>query len=167
MLPNSLVKLARHQLILSWKGIGVSLSSTDTVPEELLATSRSGLPSPLTSVATIQTGVEPTSKVKGVANVPSPRPISTEIEPEAAFATARSSFPSRLKSQTKTKDGFVSTGEVSGDWKNPFPRLSSTETVPGGTGLALTTAKSSFPSRLKSPATTEAGLAPAATVRAD
>ena len=79
----------RHQLMMSWKGFGVLLSNTDTVPEERLATTRSGLPSALTSVATIQTGAPPTSKVKGVANSPSPRLISTEIVPEAALATAK------------------------------------------------------------------------------
>ena len=52
-------------------------SITETVLERLLATTRSGAPSPLTSPTATEAGVSPVPKFSADRNVPSPLPGST------------------------------------------------------------------------------------------
>src|SRR4029079_1140027 len=80
-------------------------SSTKTLLEPLLATTMSGLPSPLRSAIATDHGIEPAATPVAPWNVPSPLPSSTArlLEPESA--TARSSLPSPLRSATATDAG--------------------------------------------------------------
>src|SRR6266567_1891843 len=141
----------------AWKVPSPLPSSTEMVLSLWLATTKSGLPSPLKSPTATKAGALPTRKLSGPWKVPSPLPRSTETLLEPMLATAKSSLPSRLKSPTARDQGLIPTGKVNGGWKVPSPLPSSTETV---LELTLAAARSSLPSPLKSPTATDAGSYP-------
>src|SRR5262245_44084726 len=95
------------------------LSSTDTVLEPLLATARSGRPSPLTSAAATAWGLLPVAKVCGAAKLGAAAPgavvfSSTDTVAEPKFATARSGVPSPLTSAAATAKGRLPAAKVCG-----------------------------------------------------
>src|SRR5262245_30233321 len=93
--------------------------------EPLLATARSGLPSPLKSPTATDLGLVPAPTVElwasGKSPAPSPSRIVTFLE--RWLATARSGLPSRLKSATVTELGFwpAPTVELLASGKSPVP----------------------------------------------
>src|SRR5260370_749702 len=141
----------------AWKVPSPLPSSTETVLSLLLATTKSGLPSPLKSPTASEVGALPTRKLSGAPKVPSPLPSSTETLLEPLLATAKSSLPSPLKSPTATDQGLIPTVKVNGvgTVPSPLPRAAVTQLV-----LNFEAARSSLPSRLKSPTATDAGSAP-------
>src|SRR6266568_2408223 len=141
----------------TWKVPSPLPSSTKMVLSLRLATTKSGLPSPLKSPTATKAGALPTRKLSGVRKVPSPLPSSTETLLEPMLATARSSLPSPLKSPKAKDQGLIPTGKVNGAWKVPSPLPSSTETA---LEFTFATARSSLRSPLKSPTATDAGSYP-------
>src|SRR6185295_12772710 len=90
----------------------VVFSSTDTLPEVWLATSRSGRPSPFTSAAATETGLLPAAKLVGPLKVGGLAPgavvfNSTDTLAELKLATSRSGRPSPFTSATATEIGLV------------------------------------------------------------
>src|SRR5260370_14190561 len=95
----------------------VVLSSTDTVLPFSSATSRSGLPSPLTSAAVTEAGPLPVAKVCWAAKlgVAAPGAVvlsSTDTVPSLLFATIRSALPSPLTSAAVTEAGRLPVAKV-------------------------------------------------------
>src|SRR5258707_58492 len=88
--------------------VTVVFNSTDTVLSLPLATTRSGLPSPLTSATATERGGLPVAKVCWVAKegVVAPGAVvfnSTDTVAEAELLTTRSGLPSPLMSATATE----------------------------------------------------------------
>ena len=76
------------------------------------ATAKSGIPSPLKSPTTTETGHEPVAGEGAAVKVPSPFPSRMDRLPGPApdvIATAMSSFPSPLKSATAKASGYTPT----------------------------------------------------------
>src|SRR5437660_165597 len=89
----------------AWKVPSPLPSSTEMVLSLRLATTKSGLPSPLKSPTATKAGASPTRELSGTWKVPSPLPSSTATLLEPMLATAKSSLPSPLKSPTATDAG--------------------------------------------------------------
>src|SRR6266699_487433 len=122
------------------------------------------MPSPLKSPTAKYQGFAPTGKSSAGIKVPSPLPSSTEAVPESTLETARSGLPSPLKSPSAMYQGKPPPEAkymFFAAWKVPSPLPSSSQAVQSP---KLTTARSGFPSPLKSATAMPEGpfLAPAA-----
>src|SRR5579883_2763591 len=137
--------------------IPVRLISTVTVFDPLLATSRSGLPSPFRSTTLIQAGAVPETKSSGGRKLPVPVPSSIETVLAPVLATARSTFPSRLKSPLIRKDECAPAANVLGARNTPLPKPSNSETELKALPAPLATARSRKPLLSKSPNAREVG----------
>src|SRR6266849_4284661 len=89
-----------------------AFSSTDTVLELELATSRSGRPSPFTSAATTAAGALPAAKLVAGAKLGTPAPgavvfSSTDTVVAPLLATSRSRRPSPFTSAATTEAGLI------------------------------------------------------------
>ena len=136
-----------------------SFRRIDTVLSPELATARSRTPSPVKSPTAIEYGPLPTVTMGVGAGekypVPSPSRIATV--PSWKLATAKSRCP-LPKSPTAMENGSepaplpTDTGEPGNSAKFPVPSPFRIVTLPE---LLLATARSSFPSPLKSPAATD------------
>src|SRR5262249_44485462 len=135
---------------------------TDTEPPPALVTTRSSRPSLLKSPIAMELGLFP---VPGVAAkvkppLPLPRKMLTVLLP--LLTTARSALPSPLNSPTTTAYGekiWLVRGVVAKKVPSPLPRKMLTELL---AVELLATARSNFPSPLKSPTATERGFTPVA-----
>jgi hypothetical protein len=117
----------------------VVLSSTETVSLSSFATIRSGMPSPVRSVAVTEVGLLPVAKAFWVAKlrVAAPGAVvlsSTETVSLSSFATIRSGTPSPLRSAAVTEIGPLPVAKVCWTAKLAVVApgavvLSSTETV--------------------------------------
>jgi len=143
----------------------VVLSRMEALPLPQCATAKSGLPSPLKSPMPTDSGAVPVVKSTLGAKVGVVAPVvlsRMETVLLSKFVTARSGFPSPLMSPMLTKVGVVpvaksTLGAKVGVVASVVVVLSRMETVL----LPLfATAKSGFPSPLKSPMLTERGLVP-------
>src|SRR5882724_602311 len=134
------------------------LNSTESVLVRKFAQIKSGLPSPLTSAATTDTGPRPTTCGKVNAK-PLPLFVKTETVfpfPTPPFAQIKSSLPSPLTSAVvteKTPDWVV---EKNGA-KPPLPLFVSTSSKSLARELQI---KSTLPSPFTSAAVIAAGAAP-------
>src|SRR5437870_1055082 len=147
----------------------VVLSSTDTMPELLFATARSNLPSPFRSPTVTNTGLLPALKSclatkLGVAAPGTVALSSTDTVPEIKFMTARSDLPSPFRSPSVTDTGPAPVAKscLAAKLGVAAPAavvLSSTDIV---LELKFATARSSLPSRFRSPSVTDCGLVPGA-----
>ena len=122
------------------------------------ATARSNFPSALKSPTATEAGLVPTVKNTANPKVPSPAPSRMRTPPDAS-AMARSSFPSPLKSAAATETGCTPTTKFVTAPKVPSPAPRRMET-PGLVAdvpnlFVLATTRSSSPSPLKSPTTTD------------
>ena len=77
--------------------------STDTVPDPLFASARSGFPSRFRSPIARDCGAPSVPKSLLVPKVPSPFPINTDRVLELIFTTARSGFPSAFRAPIATE----------------------------------------------------------------
>src|SRR5262245_27018383 len=146
-------------------------SSTDTVALPMLATSRSGRPSPLTSPTATEKGLVPVAKVCWGAKdgVVAPGAVvfsSTDTVALRLLATRRSGRPSPLTSPTATELGMLPVAKVCWGAKEGGVApgavvVSSPDTV---ALTLLATRRSGRPSPLTSPTATELGVLPVAKV---
>src|SRR5262249_14995600 len=147
--------------------VGVVLSSTDTVPTcdaNMLATTRSGLPSPLKSPTATERGPLPVVKAFRVAKEDVVAAVgvvlsSTDTVLAPQLVTTRSGLRSQLKSPTAREWGAVPVAKFCWVAKEEVAApagvvLSSTDTV---SAPRLAIARSSLPSPLKSATATEQG----------
>src|SRR4051812_6053853 len=132
----------------------------DPLPER--GATRSSFPSPLKSPEASASGPSPTGTFVGPLKLPSPWPTRIETGPQNSLATARSGCASASKKPTTTAAGPLGshppTGIPVGAPKVPSPAPSSTET---SSEKAFATARSTWPSALKSPTSSEIGPRPA------
>src|SRR6476661_4351756 len=89
-----------------------AFSSTDTVVELELATSRSGRPSPFTSAAATEPGALPAPKLVAAAKLGTAAPgavvfSSTDTVVAPLFATSRSGRPFFFTDTAATENGLV------------------------------------------------------------
>jgi len=145
--------------------VAVVLSRMEALLSPRFVTAKSGLPSPLKSPMLTDSELVPVVKSTLVAKVGVVAPVvlsRMETVLLSKFVTARSGFPSPLMSPMLTKVGVVpvaksTLGAKVGVVASVVVVLSRMETVL----LPLfATAKSGFPSPLKSPMLTERGLVP-------
>src|ERR1700682_2811454 len=119
---------------------------------------RSAFPSPLKSPTATDVGVFPVANglPLAVVNPPLPFPSNTVRLLLLPLVTARSAFPSPLKSPTATEFGQLPTANglplAAENPPPPFPSNTVTLLLP-----QFATAKSAFPSPLKSPTATDDG----------
>src|ERR1043166_2675151 len=104
------------------------LARTETLFVVLLATARSGLPSPLKSLAATDCGALPAAKLWGAPKLPAPAPMRTEALPAKRLAVTMSSLPSPLMSPTATETGPFSVAKLLAALKPPVPSPMRTET---------------------------------------
>src|SRR5258707_740157 len=95
---------------------GVVFSSTDTVLETLLATSRSGRPSAFTSIAATESGPVPGLKLVAALKLGTAAPgavvfRSTDTVVAPLLATSRSGRPSPFTSAVATDSGLLPTAK--------------------------------------------------------
>nr|WP_242691229.1 hypothetical protein [Cytobacillus praedii] len=138
-------------------------SRTDTLLEAWFSTARSIIPFPLKSAAVMEFGKDPPVR-KGLpgagAKPPVPLPRKTETLLELAFDTAKSICPSPSKSAAMMEEGPnppVGKGLPSTGAKPPVPSPSRIDTLKV---LKFATARSIFPSSLKSAVMMETGVSP-------
>src|SRR5262249_39141482 len=110
--PSTMVPVAVAAVI----STGV-FNSTDTVLALMLATLRSGLPSPFTSDAATERGLFPVAKVCWVANDAGVAPgavvlTSTDTVSSFCLAPIRSGLPSPFTSDAATERGAVPVAKV-------------------------------------------------------
>src|SRR5579885_3532517 len=147
------------------------LNSTETVPLVPFATTRSGMPSPLTSATATPVGPLPVANATCAAKlgVADPGDVvfsRTEMELLTVFTAIRSGLPSPFTSATATACGPVPTVNVCAAAKLKVPApiavvLRNTDSVPLP---RLATITSSLPSPLTSPTATPYGSVPVANV---
>src|SRR5258707_1052828 len=147
----------------------VVFSSTDTLLETALATSRSGRPSPFTSAAATETGPVPAAKLVAAAKLGTTAPgavvfSSTDTLLVLLLATSRSGRPSPFTSAAATEPGALPAAKLVAAAKLGT-------TAPGAVVFSstdpflvsgLATSRSGRPSPFTSAAATEAGTIPAA-----
>src|SRR5262249_12307576 len=149
----------------------VVFSSTDTVPLPLLATRRSGRPSPLTSPTATEYGLVPVGKVCWGAKegVVAPAAVvfnSTDTEMGRASGRGRAERPSRVTSPNGTEMGWERVAKAcvgAKEWVVARAAVvcNSTDAVPRAQSA---TRRSGRPSPLTSPTATEMGWVPVAKV---
>jgi len=147
--------------------MAVVLSRMEAVFPERFATTKSGFPSLLKSPILTDLGLLPVAKVTWVAKVGVAAPAAVVLSRMEAvllekFATVKSGFPSPLMSPMLRDMGPLPVGKVTWVAKVGVVApvavvLSRMEAVPP---VAFATAKSGFPSKLKSPLLTDLGSTP-------
>ena len=132
---------------------------------ERLTVMTSRNPSALKSPTAIPEGLTPTVPEKLAAKLPVPPPVSsTTWAGVLSSATTRSILPSRLKSPTARVLAHRPVATSRGAWKVRSPLPSRMVTPLASSKLSWATARSSFPSLLKSAPTTLVGRVPTANV---
>ena len=145
--------------------VGVVLSRMEVLL--LFAVAKSGFPSPLKSPMLMELGADSVPKVTWVAKVGVVAPVAVVLSKMEAllslkFATAKSGLPSPLMSPMLTDLGLLPVGKVTMEAKvgvaAPVAVLLSRMEAVALSEFA--TAKSGFPSPLKSPMLTDMGRTP-------
>ena len=143
----------------SWNGVAAGVGPCVTrIPSEL-ATTRSVIPSPVTSPTAEPKPNGPTG-MNEATKVPSPLPNRREALRDSKFMTIRSVLVSALTSPAVIEAAPAPTVTVLVDVMPPSPSPSRTVTFPN---LLLAVAMSNFVSPLKSPVATPKGADPTGT----